>query len=277
MKIRTLISFPPKCFVLYSLFFVVVQLSIHDVLIQALNPGVRRELWQTIPGDSVANLTSSNEYQSKAANIIDILPSLDAPIDIGEVYGQKLTTYFLAPETGNYFFVMSCDQSCQLWVSRDVMSRNVEMILEVKPPGSKTNRDWTRSNTPIYMVDNDFYFLQVFMKEQNGSDFLSIGVDLPKGSSIKPIREPYLFLERPEQLTGSFVLVENAAIPSNGLVRSYPSVSQTLCAHYCLRYVTGCKAYCYHVITSECLLYSVTISEAQSIESDSNTLLYNKI
>lgn len=67
----------------------------------ALNPGVKRELWQAIPGNTVVNLTSSNEYQNKTPNIIDILTSLEAPIDIGDGYGQKLTTYFLVSIQSN--------------------------------------------------------------------------------------------------------------------------------------------------------------------------------
>jgi len=53
------------------------------------------------------------------------------------------------------------------------------------------------SDIPVYMEMYNFYFLKLLMKENNGTDFLSVGVDGPGGLSAKPIRSPYLYLNTP--------------------------------------------------------------------------------
>lgn len=52
-----------------------------------------REIWQSVPGDYVFNLTSSAEYQENP-NIKDILNHFHAHIEIGNNYGQRLTTFY---------------------------------------------------------------------------------------------------------------------------------------------------------------------------------------
>lgn len=55
--------------------------------------GVIREIWQAVSGQHVYNLTSSSEYQENPT-IKDILNHFDAHKNIGDNYGQRLTTFY---------------------------------------------------------------------------------------------------------------------------------------------------------------------------------------
>ncbi|KXJ22783.1 hypothetical protein AC249_AIPGENE26046 [Exaiptasia diaphana] len=159
-----------------------------------LDRGAKRELWQGILGDQVYDLTSSPKYKNQPADIVTILTLLEAPDDIGENYGQR------APETGYYYFYLSCNLACQLWVSTDHSSSNVVLNIEIKPPGLANYQDWQKSNTPIFFAEKHFYYIKLLMKEKNGSDFLGAGVRFPSGVELKPIGANYLFRTIPGEL-----------------------------------------------------------------------------
>ena len=91
------------------------------------------ERWDGIPGDSISDLTNHARYpddptnssylHSKPMNVSS--PEdffFEAPSNIGDFYGMRLTGYFLAPETGNYTFVMASDDSGQLLLDDAVYS-----------------------------------------------------------------------------------------------------------------------------------------------------------
>lgn len=63
------------------------------VLLSGFRRGVISEIWQAVPGQYVFNLTSSSQYQENA-NIKDILSHFAADREIGDNYGQRLTTFY---------------------------------------------------------------------------------------------------------------------------------------------------------------------------------------
>ncbi|XP_020914263.2 uncharacterized protein LOC110251852 [Exaiptasia diaphana] len=260
-----------KNLVLYTIFILTVI-----VCIQGLDRGAKRELWQGILGDQVYDLTSSPKYKNQPADIVTILTLLEAPDDIGENYGQRVTSYFLAPETGYYYFYLSCNLACQLWVSTDHSSSNVVLNIEIKPPGLANYQDWQKSNTPIFFAEKHFYYIKLLMKEKNGSDFLGAGVRFPSGVELKPIGANYLFRTIPEHRSGSFVQTSRDVIPGDdAVIRSFVNVTcQLTCANYCISQ-SKCHSFIYHVITRACVLYK--LSKHHVIHSDWNSYLYVKV
>ena len=49
-----------------------------------------------------------------------------------DYYGQRLKSFFRAPETGNYRFQTSCDDVCQLWISDNEQSSRKRLIINQK-------------------------------------------------------------------------------------------------------------------------------------------------
>ena len=49
-------------------------------------------------------------------------------------YGQRLRSFFRAPETGNFSFQTSCDNACQLWMSNNELPAGKRLIIDQREP-----------------------------------------------------------------------------------------------------------------------------------------------
>ena len=63
--------------------------------------GVIREVWFDVPGYQVSDLTSDPNFPNNPSST-EVLDKMDAPYNIGDNYGSRLSGYFRAPETGDY-------------------------------------------------------------------------------------------------------------------------------------------------------------------------------
>ncbi|KAL9968685.1 hypothetical protein ACROYT_G020803 [Oculina patagonica] len=244
---------------LWILASILVQFSDRS-LAQGFRRGVIREIWQSVPGQYVFNLTSSTRYQENP-NIKDIVKHFNAHRDIGDNYGQRLTTFYRAPETGPYVFYMTCQDECALWWSPSDTPDNKKRIIFV-PFGLNLNaNDWERSATqissPINLCSGEFYFMQAVMKAGSSSyDHVSAGVLQPSGDKYQPILNKDLFYEIPEKRSASFLLVqkETALV---GHVMSSRTISNMECSLYCARDNT-CQSYNYFKERGICELNNET-------------------
>ena len=60
------------------------------------------------------------------------IDNLETPAGIGSKYAMLLTSYFKAPETGDYTFKASCDDSCQVYLSDSDNPLTKARIIEVE-------------------------------------------------------------------------------------------------------------------------------------------------
>ena len=77
----------------------------------AVPHGVKRELWQKVYGNFVTDLTSSPKFINNSASITDILDKFDAEYDVGDDFGQRLTTYFMVCNVCIFFNLLYSDYS----------------------------------------------------------------------------------------------------------------------------------------------------------------------
>ena len=63
--------------------------------------GIIREVWYDIPGYQVSDLTAQQSYPNKPSSL-EVLDKFDAPFNVDDNYGSRLSGYFRAPETGDY-------------------------------------------------------------------------------------------------------------------------------------------------------------------------------
>lgn len=104
---------------------------------------VRWERWEGIPGVTVAALTSSPAYTDGLPTFSGkLLPGdvLEVPEDVNENAGTRLTAYFVAPQTGDYTFVMASDDQGELWLGPE--ESVAELIASV--PGWTSSREWDK-------------------------------------------------------------------------------------------------------------------------------------
>jgi len=104
-----------SCFVCFSLF-----LDAH---------GVQRKVWENIQTRSLSQYLTV--FPNKPS-ISDYITTMEAPQRVAQTFGQTLTAYFLAPETGDHVFYIACDDVCQPWISRNTDPEHAQMIIDVR-------------------------------------------------------------------------------------------------------------------------------------------------
>ena len=96
-------------------------------------PGIIREVWKDTPGEGISSLVANPDYPNNPTTI-EIIENFDAPFNVEKDYGSKLKGYFVAPETGNNTFYLSCSKACELYFSTDEDTRNKTKIISLKKP-----------------------------------------------------------------------------------------------------------------------------------------------
>ncbi|XP_066918983.1 uncharacterized protein [Clytia hemisphaerica] len=154
--------------------------------------GVLREVWFNLGlSPLLTTLTNNPRFPSSPDEYI-ILDKFEAPPNAGDGYGQRLSTYYKAPLTGNYVFYLACDNECELWMSPDTEEIRSNLVLELKKGHYTSFRQWHKypdqqTSREIALQQGEYYFLESFMKEGSGGDDLSVGVRLPDGKFELPI------------------------------------------------------------------------------------------
>src|SRR6266550_4743756 len=91
---------PTKALLIISL--IVLWLGRSERL-AAQTAGVLREVYTGIGGTTVADLTNSVNFPDNPSTQ-EVLAEFEAPTDVDENYGQRLTAYVVPPTSGNYVF-----------------------------------------------------------------------------------------------------------------------------------------------------------------------------
>ena len=144
-----------------------------------------REQWSGVPGLHVADIPVTTPPTNRSYVL-----SLQGPSRYGDYYGDRLSGYITAPQTGNYVLALAGNDDCELWLSTD------------DSPAHKQLRAWVNSFTnlhnynqyagqqsdPIALVAGQRYYVEVLHKEnRGGGDHLEVAWTLPDGSFQDPI------------------------------------------------------------------------------------------
>ncbi|WP_395745181.1 Ig-like domain-containing protein [Prosthecobacter sp.] len=173
------------------------------VILPNLGSGqLMREYWTSLPGATVASLTSSRLYPANP-NGRDLLAAFDAPQNWDDNTGQRLRGFLYVPVTGQYQFFISSDDESSLRLSTDANPANaVEIASQAgwTPPATWT---WYPSQTSalITLQAGKRYYIEALMKDGNGDDHLSVGWMKPGDTAVSIIAgtylSPYLPVENP--------------------------------------------------------------------------------
>ena len=173
--------------------------------------GLVRDLFYDVPGNAVEDLTVDPRFPDSpsASDVVtnglevptEYLydPLSGAPIGPRENFGQRLTGYVVAPETGAYTFWIASDDASALYLSTDDSPAHKAEIARVS--------DWTgfrvwdgepgQTSAAIPLVTGRRYYIEAIMKQGGGDNHLSVRWQLPSGTVEEPIP--------PSRLTPSYV------------------------------------------------------------------------
>ncbi len=154
----------------------------------AQSRGLLREVYENIGGNSVASLLDSPDFPSNPTSL-SIIDSFEAPTDVDEDYGQRVSGFVAPPVTGDYVFWIATDDGGALFLSTDISPANRVQIAEV--PGWTSSRQWDKypeqESDPIRLVAGREYYIEALMKERGGGDNLAVRWRLPNGTIEEPI------------------------------------------------------------------------------------------
>src|SRR5438093_922504 len=199
---------PTKALVIISL--TVLWLGRPDRL-AAQTAGVLREVYTGIGGTTVADLTNSVNFPNNPTFEEVITAGFEAPTDVDDNYGQRLTAYVIPPTTGNYIFWIASDDYGTLYLSTNDQPANKQVIASV--PGWTTSREWgkypAQQSAPRTLTGGQRYYIEALMKEGGGGDNLAVLADTtpPTISSVVNLGDntivTVLFSERVEAVSGT--------------------------------------------------------------------------
>ncbi len=136
---------------------------------------VRRQLWTGVGGNDVGNLTSLGTFPN-TPNSTTYQPFFETPTDFADNYGQRLTGYIRAPDSGNYTFWIASDDDSELWLSTTTNPANKVRIAHVD--GATAPREWekygTQRSSVVTLEGGKFYYVEVLQKEGIGGDNLAV-------------------------------------------------------------------------------------------------------
>src|SRR5436190_6682838 len=223
---------PTKARLIISL--TVVWLGQADRL-AAQTAGVLREVYTGIGGTTVADLTNNVNFPDNPSTQ-EVLAEFEAPTDVDENYGQRLTAYVVPPTSGNYVFWIASDDNSTLFLRTDDTPARERVIASV--PGWTTSRAWgtypQQKSSAISLVAGQKYYIEALMKEGGGRDNLAVRWQLPDATIEEPIPNNRLqvFGLGPPQITqqpASLTVVEGgSATFSVQLARAFGATYQWL-------------------------------------------------
>jgi hypothetical protein len=163
--------------------------------------GVLWELWEGIEGMAVVDLTSNPRYLANSPTRSSLLlPNTEQSLlevpeqDVNDNLGNRLTTWFLAPQTGDYTFVIASDDQGELWFGEDEAAATPIASVPVWTSPREWDKFTEQTSATQSLVAGDYYFLQALAKEGSGGDNLAVGARLPDGTDLSPIPvEGYLY------------------------------------------------------------------------------------
>jgi len=141
------------------------------------------ECWRGIGGVAVAQLTGDSRYP-EAPTDVRTLASLEAPVKLGDSYGARVRALVHPPATGDYRFLISGDDNCELWLSTGEAPDGARIVARV--PGWTKPGVWDKypeqRSEAIRLEAGRRYYLEALHKEGHGGDHLAVGWELPDGT-----------------------------------------------------------------------------------------------
>ena len=154
------------------------------VVVQVLAPGefcvasgtIKYERYEGIPGCLWITCFNAAAYPDSPTFTTE-LSSFEAPINVAEEYGARISGYLCAPETGTYYFWVSGDDNSQLNLSSNELEANKTTIAVVN--GWTSPQQWNKytaqASQGIALEFGKTYYIEAIVKEAGGGDNLAVG------------------------------------------------------------------------------------------------------
>ncbi len=201
-----------------------------SLLIQVFNTGsaVSQEIWSNVSGVNISDIPVNTP-----ANLTNALGGLQGITGYGQNYAERITGYFTAPATGNYYFWVAGSDSAELWLSNDndpVNKVKRAYVLPTPNPASSSyngtapqqwNLQPSQQSGWLSLVAGQQYYIEVLHKAGVGTnDNWAVGwLQDPTGGATAPagVTPGYLlsryFPPQPSAIPGTLYSANMEEIP----------------------------------------------------------------
>lgn len=142
---------------------------------QAGSHGLRREFFN----DSGLNW---NNYDSIGIYEETLLTQFESPTDIGDKLGNRITGWFVAPETTSYRFHVACDDRCEFNMGLNTSDPLNTTTLVSSKTWKPTRSYYTQQNDAVSdwvdLVKDQEYYILGRHYEASGGDNFAVGVEI---------------------------------------------------------------------------------------------------
>ncbi|RYX83817.1 hypothetical protein EON83_12780 [bacterium] len=144
---------------------------------------VKREIWTGVSGNTVGDIPTGT-----TPTTITTLTSLEAPSNIGDQYGQRISGYITAPTTGSYTFWIAGDDAGDFWLSTNSSPTNkVKRAYFYQYTGSQVWNSYPeQKSVAITLTAGQKYYFEILHKEGAGGDSIAVGWLKPGQSGTVP-------------------------------------------------------------------------------------------
>jgi len=150
----------------------------------------RREIFSSISGPNLGNLTGSAKYPTKPDSL-ETMSTFSSAINIADSYGSRVRALLVPPATGQYRLWLSSDDAGVLNLSTDSAPGNISTIASLADGTWSDPGQWTKFPSQmsglINLVAGQKYYLETLQKENVGGDAVQVawsGPGLPAGTNI---------------------------------------------------------------------------------------------
>ncbi|MFD1188256.1 PA14 domain-containing protein [Pontibacter rugosus] len=170
---------------------------------------ITREFWASVAGGNVGSIPTNTKPTSTTE-----LSSFEAPSNVDNSYGQRISGFITAPETGLYTFWIAGDDHAELFLSSSEAPANKAKIAFVN--GYTASREWAKyasqKSATVKLEAGKRYYIEALHKEDGGGDNLAVAWQLPSGAKEMPIAGNRL---SPIGSTQTFAATQTAAAMSS--------------------------------------------------------------
>ncbi|MGE5293291.1 MAG: PA14 domain-containing protein [Solirubrobacterales bacterium] len=134
-----------------------------------------RQWWSNISGTAITDLTNNADYPQNPTGT-EMRDLFEGPVDSADNYGTRMYGWLKPPETGEYTFWISGDDSQELWLSTDATAANAVKIATVASwTGSREwEKEANQKSAPITLQAGQKYYIQALGKEGTGGDSIAV-------------------------------------------------------------------------------------------------------
>ncbi|MEM8954294.1 MAG: DUF1800 family protein [Verrucomicrobiota bacterium] len=165
-----------------------VTVSLSSLTNSALSGLAKHQIWTSIGGTEVADLTGDPDYPGSPDGVT-ALGELRTPSNVDNSYGGRISGYIKPPASGSYTFYIAARHAGEFYLSTNTSPGNLALLGSVDADGVDP-QDWTATaaqSSTVSLTGGANYYFEVLHKHDTDEDHCAVaweGPGLPAGIQI---------------------------------------------------------------------------------------------